>query len=139
MATRPRAKDFRYAIGLDASGRLTVEGADPLELAEAWTPEHLVLAGLTRCTLQSLRYHAQRAGIDLRAASASASGRVTKRESDERYAFVELHCRIEVELEPPPDEQARRELLAKAERDCFVGASLTARPQYAWIVNGRPA
>ena len=29
------------------------------------------------------------------------------------------------------------ELLAKAERDCFVGASLVAKPSYRWIVNGR--
>jgi len=28
------------------------------------------------------------------------------------------------------------ELLARAQRDCFVGASLTARPRYEWRVNG---
>ena len=32
--------------------------------------------------------------------------------------------------------QARGELLAKAERDCFVGASLTTAPTYHWTVNG---
>jgi hypothetical protein len=26
------------------------------------------------------------------------------------------------------------ELLAKAERDCFIGASLTVKPTYAWTV-----
>ena len=31
----------------------------------------------------------------------------------------------------------RLALLEKAERDCFVGASLTARPRYTWLVNGR--
>ena len=31
---------------------------------------------------------------------------------------------------------ALAELLAKAERDCFVGASLTAKPSYRWTVNG---
>ena len=29
------------------------------------------------------------------------------------------------------------DLIAKAERDCFVGASLVAKPSYRWIVNGR--
>jgi hypothetical protein len=29
-----------------------------------------------------------------------------------------------------------RELLARAERDCFVGASLTVKPRYSWTVNG---
>src|ERR671920_361522 len=82
-----QAKEFRYAIGLDHAGRLTAEGRSPLELDEAWTPEHLVLAGLVRCTLQSLRFHAEPAGVDFLAA-ASASGMVTRRERDGRYAFV---------------------------------------------------
>ena len=29
------------------------------------------------------------------------------------------------------------ELLELAERDCFVGSSLTAKPSYRWLVNGR--
>ena len=41
--------------------------------------------------------------------------------------------RIEAELEPPPE--SLEELLAKAERDCFIGASLTAKPSYEWVVN----
>ncbi len=135
MAT-VRAKEFQYAIELEPSGRLTAEGGAPLELAEAWTPEHLVLAGLARCTLQSLKYHARRIGIDLVRSSAAASGRVTKREADERYAFVALACRLEIELAPEPDVQARSELLANAERDCFVGASLTVEPDNTWRVNG---
>ena len=40
----------------------------------------------------------------------------------------------DVTLEPRP--QSLRELVAKAERDCFIGASLTARPRYHWTVNG---
>jgi hypothetical protein len=61
---------------------------------------------------------------------------VTKRDSDGRYAFVELDVQLDVELDPAPDGEAVRELIAKAERDCFVGASLTAKPRYAWKVNG---
>ena len=44
-----------------------------LELEPAWTPEHLLLAGLTRCTLQSLRFHADRMGADF-VGTASAVG-----------------------------------------------------------------
>ena len=130
-----KAKEFRYAIGLDRTGRVTADGQSPLDLDAAWTPEHLVLAGLVRCTLESLRFHASRAGIDF-VASASASATVTRRDDDERYAFVEISVEFEVELEPQPDDVA--ELLAKAERDCFVGASLTAKPKYGWRVNGAP-
>jgi hypothetical protein len=67
--------------------------------------------------------------------TASASGLVTKRERDGRYAFVELLCGLDVTVEPAPDDPAG--LLALAERDCFVGASLTAPVEYEWRVNGR--
>jgi uncharacterized OsmC-like protein len=128
-----KGKEFDYAMELDRAGRITADGEALLDLDEAWTPEHLVLAGLVRCTIESLRYHADRVGIDF-VAGGSARGRVTKRESDGRYAFVELDLELNVELEPRPDDL--QELLAKAERDCFVGASLTQPPRYRWRVNG---
>jgi uncharacterized OsmC-like protein len=128
-------KEFRYAIGLDRAGRLTADGGSPLDLDDAWTPEHLMLAGLARCTLQSLRFHADRAGIDF-LARASASGVVTKRADDGRYAFVELDVDIDLELEPLPPREGLAALLAEAERDCFVGATLNPSPVYRWRVNG---
>ncbi len=129
------AKEFDYAIGLDRAGRLTADGHAPLDLEEAWSPEHLVLAGLLRCSLKSLRFHAERAGIDFLAAG-SASGRVTRREDDGRYGFVELRCELDLELEPAPPGEELQALLAKAEHDCFVGASLKPSPSYRWRVNG---
>jgi uncharacterized OsmC-like protein len=56
------------------------------------------------------------------------------RDTDGRYAFIRIKVEVDVTLEPKP--QSIRELLAKAERDCFVGASLTAKPRYRWTVNG---
>ncbi|CAN5170157.1 hypothetical protein BH18ACT12_BH18ACT12_00270 [soil metagenome] len=129
------AKEFRYAIGLDRGGRLTADGHSPLELDPAWSPEHLVLAGLVRCTLQSLRFHAGPAGVDF-LASASARGMVTRREEDGRYAFVEIDVGLDLELEPVPPGEELSALLVKAERDCFVGASLEPSPRYRWRVNG---
>jgi len=134
VSTRP-SRTFHYSVAQDRAARVSADGKDELELGGAWKPEHLVLAGLVRCTLESLRFHASRAGIDF-VASASASGTVTRRDDDERYAFVEISVAFEVELEPQPDDVA--ELLAKAERDCFVSASLTAKPKYGWRVNGAP-
>jgi uncharacterized OsmC-like protein len=126
-----KAKEFSYAIALDRAGVLTADGQAPLDPPPAWTPEHLVLAGLVRCTLQSLRYHADRIGVDF-VASATSSARVTKREDDDRYAFVEIAVDIELEIEPRP--AGLRALLDKAERDCFVGASLRPYPRYTWRV-----
>jgi uncharacterized OsmC-like protein len=128
----PRPKRFDYAVSLDRAGRATARDAT-VEVPEAWSPEHLVLAGLARCTLTSLRYHARRAGVAVEA-QASARGEVTRRDEDGRYAFVEIECRFDVALEPKPDERAVAELVAKAERDCFVGASLRPDPTYVWNV-----
>ena len=96
------AKEFRYAIELDRTGRVTADGSSPLDLDAAWTPEHLVLVGLVRCTLQSLGYHAAMLELDF-LANASASAMVTRRAEDGRYAFVEIDVELELEvLEPPP-------------------------------------
>ena len=130
-----RAKRFAYAVALDRDGSLTADGEAPLALEDAWSPDHLLLASLVRCTIQSLRFHADRAGIAVRA-RAEASGTVTKRESDGRYAFVEISCSFDVELEPEPGADDLKELLFKGERDCFVGSSLTVKPDYRWRVNG---
>ena len=131
-----KAKEFRYAIGLDRTGRVTADGQSPLDLDAAWTPEHLVLAGLVRCTLQSLRFHAEPLGIDF-VANGSAAGMVTRRPEDGRYAFVEIGVELELELDPAPPGEELAALLAKAERDCFVGASLEPSPSYSWRVNGK--
>jgi organic hydroperoxide reductase OsmC/OhrA len=129
MAVKP--KTFEYAVAFERGGIVTADGASPLQLDEAWTPEHLVLAGLVRCTLESLRFHAEREGVDF-VASGSASGRVTKPGDGDRYAFVAIDVELEVELEPQPAD--RDALFALAERDCFVGASLTVEPRYRWRV-----
>ena len=128
-----RDKRFEYLASVDRAGRAHAQEGSPIDLAEAWTPEHLVLAGLVACTIESLRHHAGRAGLAL-AAAGSAHGTVARREDDGRFAFVEVDVRIEAELDPPPE--SLDELLAKAERDCFVGASLTAKPRYEWAVGG---
>ena len=124
-----RAKRFEYAVSIDPDGRGRAEDGVPVEFPDSWTPEHLLLAGLVRCTLKSLRFHAGRAGIAV-FGGGSASGVVTQREDDGRYGLVEALCGLDVRLEPPPDGAGLLELLAKAERDCFVSASLRISPEY---------
>jgi uncharacterized OsmC-like protein len=128
------AKTFEYAAALDRDGSLVADGSK-LEPGDAWTPEHLVLAGLMRCTLKSLRHHAELAAVSV-SGSAAAEAVVTKREEDGRYGFVEVEVGLDVQLDPEPEGTALTELLDLAERDCFVGASLTASPRYEWRVNG---
>jgi organic hydroperoxide reductase OsmC/OhrA len=133
-----RAKVLDYELELDQDGHVSVPGNTPHALPSDLTAEHLLLAGLCRCALASLRYQARRAGTAVACAAARATGRVTLRESDGRYAFVDVAATLEVELDPLPIGQALETLLQKAERGCFISASLTSPPRYSWRVNGEP-
>ena len=134
---RSVAKELRYGVDLTTSGGLTDENGIGLDVPAEWSPEHLLLAALIRCSLQRLRFHAQRSDVVVRAAFGSSQTLVTKRETDDRYALVETEVELAVKLEPEPESGPLTELLTLAERDCFVGSSLTAKPNYRWVVNGR--
>jgi organic hydroperoxide reductase OsmC/OhrA len=130
-----RARSFNYAVELDDTweARSARGGTGVPSDEEHWAPEHLVLAGLARCSLTSLRYHCRRAGVEL-TSQASVHGTVTRRDEDGRFAFVEIAVEADVAFDPKPDEATVADLLMKGERDCFVGASLTAPPTYDWRV-----
>jgi organic hydroperoxide reductase OsmC/OhrA len=126
---QPRPKVLEYAVELDTAGTASIPGGKSFLPPAGWTADHLLLAALVRCSLESLAYHARRAGSTVHG-SGSATGRVTRRATDGRYAFVEIDCRIDAKLEPPIADT--RELTARAERDCFVGSSLAVAPRYDW-------
>ena len=126
----PKPRVFEYEVFFDGEGRATAQEST-IDIPQTWAPEHLVLAALVDCSLTSLRYHAKREGIDV-SATGSADGTVTRNPEHGRFAFVDIEVRLDVALTPPPADQAA--LLAKAERDCFIGASLTAKPRYVWNV-----
>jgi organic hydroperoxide reductase OsmC/OhrA len=128
-----RAKHFEYWITLDEDG-LTADG-QPMQLADA-SAEHLLLAGLARCSISSLAYFARQRNVEA-SASAYAAGTVTRREDDDRYGFANIECRMDVQLDGELAEEELRTLLQSAEWGCFVGASLRPAPRYKWRVNGR--
>jgi organic hydroperoxide reductase OsmC/OhrA len=130
------AKEFTYDVRLEDGGVMLADGEGAIDAPGAWKPDHFLVAALLTCTLESLAYHAERAGLE---ASGRGEGhaRVTKRQADGRYAVVEIAASYEIALEPDPGDAGTAALLFKAERDCFVGASLTAEPEYRWNVNGR--
>jgi organic hydroperoxide reductase OsmC/OhrA len=123
------AKRLEYSVS-ERSGT-------PAQAEPGWTAEHLLLSGLARCSLSSLEYSAKRVNVTV-SGSAEADGVVTRRESDGRYAFVETRVVLDIQLEPALEDGRLAELLERAERGCFIGASLTARPAYEWRVNGEP-
>jgi len=86
---------FEYRVDTDrAWASRSGLGGSPLAREAEWTPEHLVLAGLSRCTLTSLEYHAKRAGVEATAA-VTAHGTVTRREDDGRFAFVDVSVALD--------------------------------------------
>jgi organic hydroperoxide reductase OsmC/OhrA len=128
-------KEFRYAVDLSEGDVVRTEDGTPLGGGPEWTPEHLLLAGLLRCSVKSLKHHAKRARVDVESATGSASSLFSRRESDGRFAVTQLSVELALKLEPQPGETELVELLAKAERDCFIGASLTIKPTYVWTVD----
>jgi organic hydroperoxide reductase OsmC/OhrA len=130
----PKVFEFDVSVARDgtaSSGR----GGDPIPLSDEWWSEHLVLTALVRCTLASLGYYAHRAGLEV-AGSGGARGTVTRREDDGLYALVDVEATLDVEVTPAPEPTAVKKLVADAERGCFVGNSLAAKPRYSWTVNG---
>ena len=135
MPSRPRVLEFDVTVDRVGDTRSTL-GGSPLPREDEWWAEHLVLAGLVRCTLASMDHAAGQAGLDSKGVG-SAHGVVTKREEDGLYAFVDIETTLEVDLAPAPAPAALEELVAKAERGCFVSNSLTSKPLHHWIVNGQ--
>src|SRR5437764_5893420 len=125
------AKTFEYAVELDGAGRMTIPGGGQLGRPEGWSADHLLLAALVRCSIDSFAYHARRAGHEV-TASGNARGTITKSGDDNRYRFVSIDVRIDVQLSPRTNEAD--DLTMKAQRDCFIGASLTVKPEYEWHV-----
>jgi organic hydroperoxide reductase OsmC/OhrA len=135
MRVRPHVLEFDVTVDRAGDAHSAL-GGSPLPHEVEWWAEHLVLAGLVRCTLASMDYSAHRAGLRVKS-QGSAHGTVTKRESDGLYAFVDIETTLEVDLSPAPEAPAVQELVGWAERGCFVSNSLAAKPKHRWIVNGR--
>ena len=127
-----RAKTFEYGVELDPGGRMTIPGGGQFVSPEGWSADHLLLAALVRCSLDSFAYHARRAGHAV-TGSGSVHGTITQTPDDGRYRFVEIKVSIDAQLTPRTDDVDQ--LVLKAERDCFVGASLTIKPEYTWHVS----
>jgi organic hydroperoxide reductase OsmC/OhrA len=134
MAVKPRVLQFDVTVDRAGDARSAL-GGTPLPREAEWWAEHLVLAGLVRCTLASLDYAARRAGVNV-VSSGSAHGVVTRRDEDGLYALVEISTSLDVQLAPTLEPDGLHGLLTKAEHGCFVSNSLTAKPTHRWIVNG---
>ena len=144
----PTSKQFSYAVSLAWDGRrastLSTAGPAPIASAppgdfplgdgERWSPEQLFLASLASCTMISFLAHAEHKGVAVTSYGASIDGTVMRRLEDGRYAFVHVHQRPTVVVGAGQGDRAR-ELIGKAERDCFISASTTAEVQNDWDIS----
>jgi organic hydroperoxide reductase OsmC/OhrA len=135
MPTRPRVLEFEVTVDRAGAARSAL-GGSPLPCQAEWWSEHLVLAGLVRCSLASMEHTARQAGFHSEGAG-SAHAVVTRRDDDGLYAFADIQATLEVNLAPAPKAGALVELVAEAERGCFVSNSLASKPTHRWIVNGQ--
>ena len=127
-------KELRYTVFLGSDGTLRTDADAGIDEAEGWSAEHLLLAALLRCSAQSLRYSARKRSVTAVDVNGSAKGLVRRRDEDGRYAVVRSDVTLDVELEPKPSRGDLAEILSWAERGCFIGSSLTAKPIYHWNV-----
>ncbi|HXG75622.1 MAG TPA: OsmC family protein [Gaiellaceae bacterium] len=134
MSTRPRVLEFDVSVDADLVAHSGL-GGSPLPRQVEWWAEHLVLAGLVRCTLASMEYAARRAGLNA-TGSGRAHGTVTRRE-DGTWGFVDIETTLDLRIAPAPDASTLAEVVDRAERGCFVGNSLAPAPRHRWIVNGQ--
>ncbi len=132
------AWDGRRASSLSTDGCPTILSGPPADFpmgeVDRWSPEHLFLGSLASCTMISYLAHAEHKGLEVIDYSSEIGGTVMRRVEDGRYAFVHVHQRPTVVVAAGQAEQAR-ELIGKAERDCFISASTSAEVQNDWDIS----
>jgi organic hydroperoxide reductase OsmC/OhrA len=143
----PESKTFRYDTELIWRGARTCEvtagdrpsvvvvppGDFPGGEDGDWSPEHLFLASLQSCTMLSFLAHCAHNGVEVVSYRSHASGDLSRREQDRRYAFQRIALIITVVVAGGHAPLAQS-LTDKAHRDCFITASTTAEVEAAWRI-----
>jgi peroxiredoxin-like protein len=134
MKPLPHTYTMRIAAGPTGHATLTSPGvpelptAPPLEFdgpGDAWSPEQLLLAAVASCFLLTFRAVARHSHLDLVSVSIETEGVVDR--VDARTRFTEIVLRPHVVVLAGTDTHRVRRALEKAEANCIVTASLTAR------------
>jgi organic hydroperoxide reductase OsmC/OhrA len=141
----PSSKTFIYGVSLrreagrharvESEGRVAIEVGPPGDFPGGdharWSPEHLFLSALSSCMMLSFLAHADHADVDVEEYTSAIEGTVRRRADDNRYAFTAIQVRPRIVVGRGQLETVRG-FLAKAERDCFISASTTAKIDVEW-------
>lgn len=131
-----RRKEFRFPVSVELAGdrrvAAHVEGKHPIEIAPPpvfrgtdptiWSPEDFLVAAAASCLAVTFTGLAARRELSYAGLRVDADGVVGLR-PDGRFGFSRLLLRLEVEV-GPADEMQARELAEAAEASCPVSASL---------------
>ncbi len=126
---------LEYAVTMDRDSRLVIPGGPALDAGEDWTPESPAAGRRGALRGRKLAFHAARAGATA-SATVRADAHVARRDADGRHAVTAPELVLDATIDPAPEARDLGRLLARAERDCFIGASLAAGPRYRWTING---
>ena len=134
MPTRPRVLEFDVTVDAAGDARSALGGSPIPERGR-------VVGGAPRARRpRALHAREHRLRSEARRARVGRHREGARRRDEARddglYAFVTIDTTLDVSITPAPDAATVAELVAKAERGCFVWNSLTARPRHRWIVNG---
>jgi organic hydroperoxide reductase OsmC/OhrA len=135
-APRVRPKEFHFPLTVEwlgerrvaarTDGKPTIEittppvfhGTDP----SAWSPEEFFVAAAASCLAVTFTGLAARAGLAYASLRVDGDGVVGRRPGG-RFGFTRLLLRLEVEVDPVREAEARA-LAGEAEENCLVSASL---------------
>lgn len=115
-------------VATDSGGLSTLEIAAPKEFdgpGDKWSPEELLVGCVANCFILTFRAVASASKLDWTELSCEASGTL---ELVERKAqFTEFSINASLKIGAEQDKENALQLLEKAERNCLITNSLTAK------------
>jgi peroxiredoxin-like protein len=117
----------RGIVEADSSIPRTINFAAPPEFGGEpgmWTPEHLLLAGVSTCYVATFRGVAGASKLEFRGLEVMVEGTIEKQEGGLRFTRIVLRPVVTIDREEDRERAAR--LLEKAERSCLIARSIQA-------------
>ena len=112
-------------VSLTAPGKAHLEVALPSDfrngVAEAWSPEELLIASLATCFELTIVALAEQRDVPLRALRVDATGHVDRKRDRYRLALLELDASAQTDPGREPDVER---IAAMAHEGCLVGIAL---------------
>ena len=90
---------------------------------DAWSPEHLLLGAVESCLLLTFRAIARASKFEFISMEVDAEGVVDRQGGVTRFTSITLRPKLVIGADA--DVERARQLLAKAEKNCLVSASLS--------------